>query len=203
MVYEKKKLSIICLYFFRVYDNCLLEYSHQVCHLAFGTPNTKNRASWAVLNVLKLWDMLQYTLMYTLIFESIRMKMPFPFIIFLFIFLSPLSSLYSFFFFFFLLSHSSSDIPINPSLLSLFFLIFVLLFSLLFSLATPPDVDLCCCGFFFFSDLMGRFSNGWLFFLLFSFVVPPDANLWCRSLCFLLLFLFFCGGGFGVLLWWF
>ena len=52
----------------------------------------KNRPSSDVLNMLKLWNMLQYAL----IFESIRMRMPFPFILFLFIFLSPFSSLYSF-----------------------------------------------------------------------------------------------------------
>ena len=52
----------------------------------------KSRPSSSVLNMLKLWNMLQHAL----IFESVRMKMPFLFIVFLFIFLSPLSSLYSF-----------------------------------------------------------------------------------------------------------
>ena len=63
-------------------------------YLAFGTPNTKNRASSGMLNVSKFWYMLQYTLKY----ESVWTEMPFWFNIFLFSFLSPLSSLYSFIF---------------------------------------------------------------------------------------------------------
>ena len=76
-----------------------LEHSHQLSQMC-QMPNIwhiwhikhKNRPSSDVLNMLKLWNMLQYAL----IFESVRMKMPFLFIVFLFIFLSPLSSLYSF-----------------------------------------------------------------------------------------------------------
>ena len=76
-----------------------LEHYHQLSQMC-QMPNIwhiwhikhKNRPSSDVLNMLKLWNMLQYAL----IFESVRMRMPFPFIIFLFIFLSPLSSLYSF-----------------------------------------------------------------------------------------------------------
>ena len=76
-----------------------LEHYHQLFQMC-QMPNIwhiwhikhKNRPSSDVLNMLKLWNMLQYAL----IFESVRMRMSFPFILFLFIFLSPLSSLYSF-----------------------------------------------------------------------------------------------------------
>ena len=97
-------------------------------------------------------------LQYALIFESVRIQMPFPFIVFLFIFLSTLSSLYSFFFS--LLSHSSSDIAINPSLLSLFFLLIVMAF--LSSVQPRRSLLLWVFFFFFCSDLIGGFGSGWL-----------------------------------------
>ena len=111
-------------------------------------------------------------LQYALIFESVRIQMPFPFIVFLFIFLSPLSSLYSFFFFFFsLLSHSSLDIS-HPFIL--------------------PRRSLLLWFFFFFcNDLMGGFGSGWLL----SSVQPRRATR-CRSL---LLWGFFF---FWVVIWW-
>ena len=50
--------------------------------LAFDTPNTKNTASWGVLYVLKIWNMLQYAS----IFNTVRTEMLFTFIIILFVF---------------------------------------------------------------------------------------------------------------------
>ena len=63
-------------------------------YLAFGTPNTKNRLSWGVLNAKKIWDMLQYAL----IFDMVRMKMPNQTNHFLFNIFSLLSIFYSTFF---------------------------------------------------------------------------------------------------------
>ena len=40
-------------------------------YLAFGIPDTKNSPLWGVLNVLELWDMLQYALKY----ESVQTGM--------------------------------------------------------------------------------------------------------------------------------
>ena len=79
-------------------------------------------------------------------------------------------------------------------------------FFLTFSLATPPDADLYCCGFFLGSDLMGGFGSGWLFSLLFSLAVPFDADLcvFCCCFCFsMVVVLVSSCGGFGVQLWWF
>ena len=71
----------------------------------------KNRSSSDVLNMLKLWNMLQYAL----IFESVWMKMPFLFIIFLFIFLFPLSSLYLLIFSLLSPSLSISSFSVHPA----------------------------------------------------------------------------------------
>ena len=63
----------------------------------FDTSNIKNRASWDVLYVLKIWNMLQYTF----IFDTVRTEMPFRFIIILFVFLSHPIKIYH-------LSHSAT-----------------------------------------------------------------------------------------------
>ena len=76
---------------------------------------------------------------------------------------------------------------------------------LLFSLAAPPDADLCCCGFFLGSDLMGGFGSGWLFSLLFSLTAPLDADLcvFCFCFCFsVVVVLVSCCGGSSVRRWW-
>ena len=49
-------------------------------YLAFDTPNTKNKPSWGVLNAKKIWDVLQYNL----IFGMVRMKMTFGFYFYFF-----------------------------------------------------------------------------------------------------------------------
>ena len=95
-----------------------LEHYHQLSQMC-QMPNIwhiwhikhKNRPSSDVLNILKLWNMLQYAL----IFESVQMKMLFLFIGFLFIVLSPLSS---FCIFLFSLRHSLS-LPSQSSLLKI------------------------------------------------------------------------------------
>ena len=118
------------------------------------------------------------------------------FIIFLFSFLSPLSLLYSFFFL------SSLILPQTFLSTHLFFHSFffslLLLFSLLFSLTAPPNANLCCCGFFFFFFFFAVIRwVGWQWMgQRRQWVGVWDAN----GLCFLLLCLFFCSGGFGVLL---
>ena len=131
----------------------------------------KNGPSSSVLNVLKLWNMLQYSL----IFESVWMKMLFPLIVFYSSF-----SLHSHHFIPFF---SLSSLILPQTFLSThlffhsFFFSLLFLFSLLFSLTAPLDANLCCCGFFLGSDLMGGFGSGWLFSLPFSLAAPPDTDL--------------------------
>ena len=43
-------------------------------YLAFGTSNTKNRASWGVLNVSKFWDMLQYRSTFGTVWTCVKKK---------------------------------------------------------------------------------------------------------------------------------
>ena len=85
--------------------------------MAFDTPNTKNRTSWGVLNVLKFWNILQYRS----IFGTVRKTMLKNKIIFYSISLSSFMTLSS-------LSFFSSFFPASLHLLSsLLFLLFLLL----------------------------------------------------------------------------
>ena len=85
--------------------------------MAFDTPNTKNRTSWGVLNVLKFWNILQYRS----IFGTVRKTMLKNKIIFYLISLSSFMTLSS-------LSFFSSFFPASLHLLSsLLFLLFLLL----------------------------------------------------------------------------
>ena len=125
----------------------------------------KNGPSLGVLNVLKLWNMLQYAF----VFESVWMKMPFSFIVFLFIFLSPLSSLYSssFFLSFFLFSPLSFFLRHSYQPISSFTLFSsnCCCFSLFCSTLPRHLMQISIAvGFFIFfaSDLMVGFDSEWL-----------------------------------------
>ena len=122
--------------------------------MAFGTPNTKNRASWGVLNVLKFWNMLQYRS----IFGTVRTTMLKNKIIFYSISLSSFMTLSSLSFFssFFPRLTSSSQFTSFPFISSSFFLqnlhLSLFLSFFLFPLFSFLSLSLCAFAFsiFFF-----------------------------------------------------
>ena len=125
--------------------------------MAFDTPNTKNRTSWGVLNVLKFWNMLQYRS----IFGTVRTTMLKNKIIFYSISLSSFMTLSSLSFFssFFPCLTSSSQFTSFPFISFYFFLqnlhLSLFLSFFLFPLFSFLSLSLCAVAFsiffFFFS----------------------------------------------------
>ena len=166
--------------------------------LAFGTPNPKIWASWGVSNTKNFGTPLQYHLKY----EPVQTTIEKIYILFYLLYLS---------------------LSLSQISLSLRLLISV------FSIPLPQHADHQRPPFDAVDHLFTLFRFGFFFFLFFSFFLflfffsftflgcgligglgngwvwmgrSMVGGFWCRSLCFLL-FLFFYGGGFGVLLWWF
>ena len=136
--------------------------------MVFGTPNTKNRASWGVLNVLKFWNMLQYRS----IFGTVRTTMLKNKIIFYSISLSSFMTLSSLSFFssFFPRLTSSSQFTSFPFISSSFFLqnlhLSLFLSFFLFPLFSFLSLSLCAFAFSIFFFFFPCHSPSLSFFFL-------------------------------------